>query len=168
MYDRSFSQHWPYRTPISLYIQKVRLHAQQWPTHLKLHHTLIFIAYSILVLGEHPTAGNDIDLSELTATVQNLETPSKSSHTLPKQIIRRRGRRSNTASPNNSPGHNVHNFAYEGPCNFDDTEEERDHGGHEVLTFHGLILRSQLTEMFKNKTFFNESEGVSLKNHIIP
>ena len=55
----------------------------------------------------------------------------------------------------------MYNTVYEGPYNFDDNEEERDNG-HEVLTFHGLILRSQLTEMFKNKTFFNESEGVSL------
>lgn len=56
------------------------------------------------------------------------------------------------------------NKIYEGPHNFDD-EEERD-SCHEVLTFHGLILRSQLTEMFKNKIFFNESKGVSLKNFI--
>ena len=40
-----------------------------------------------------------------------------------------------------------------------DGEDERDHG--KELTFHGLILRSQLAEMFKNKIFFNESDGVS-------
>ena len=112
--------------------------------------------------GEHPTA-TDRDLTELTATVQGLETPTKSSHAQPQHVICRRGRRSNTASPNHSPGHITYNTVYEGPHNFDDAEEERDNG-HEVLTFHGLILRSQLTEMFKNKTFFNESEGVSLTN----
>ena len=31
----------------------------------------------------------------------------------------------------------------------------------EVLLFHGIILRSQLVEMFKNKVFFDEAEGVS-------
>ena len=31
----------------------------------------------------------------------------------------------------------------------------------EVLLFHGIILRSQLVEMFKNKVFFDETKGVS-------
>ena len=44
-------------------------------------------------------------------------------------------------------------------------EEQRDNS--EVLTFHGIILRSQLAEMFKNKVFFNESDGVSYYSNII-
>lgn len=39
-----------------------------------------------------------------------------------------------------------------------ETLDARDGKG---LTFHGIILRSQLAEMFKNKIFFNESDGVS-------
>ena len=39
-----------------------------------------------------------------------------------------------------------------------DVEEER---SGEVLMFHGLILRSQLVEMLKNKVFYSESDGVS-------
>ena len=31
----------------------------------------------------------------------------------------------------------------------------------DVLLFHGVILRSQLVEMCKNKVFFDEAEGVS-------
>ena len=31
----------------------------------------------------------------------------------------------------------------------------------DVLLFHGVILRSQLVEMFKNKVFFDEAKGVS-------
>ena len=38
----------------------------------------------------------------------------------------------------------------------------------EVLTFHGIILRSQLAEMFKNKIFFHESEGVSFGTVAMP
>lgn len=119
---------------------------------------LILIIFPLVLnhylTGDHQTTA-DRDLSELTATMQDVETTPKLSHTLP-QHIRRRGRRSNTGSPT----HTSHR--YEGPNNFD-AEEERD-GDHEVLTFHGLILRSQLTVMFKNKVFFNESEGVSLMN----
>ena len=37
------------------------------------------------------------------------------------------------------------------------TEEEKE---NEVLMFHGVILRSQLVEMIKNKIFFNEKDGV--------
>ena len=32
---------------------------------------------------------------------------------------------------------------------------------NEVLTFHGIILRSQLVEMLKNKIFFEEKDDVS-------
>ena len=42
-------------------------------------------------------------------------------------------------------------------------EEESDHG--EVLMFHGVVLRSQLVEMIKNKIFFDENEGVRDKLH---
>ena len=42
-------------------------------------------------------------------------------------------------------------------------EEESDHGV--VLMFHGVILRSQLVEMIKNKIFFDENEGVREKLH---
>ena len=42
-------------------------------------------------------------------------------------------------------------------------EEESDHG--EVLMFHGVILRSQLVEMIKNKIFFDENDGVREKLH---
>ena len=122
--------------------------------------TFSFILHSITVLGEHQTAGTDKELSELTATIQDLETTPKLSRALPQHTcVRRRGRRSNTASPTHTASHNSIMHAYEGPYNFD-TEEERD-SEHKVVTFHGLILRSQLTEMFKNKIFFNESEGVS-------
>ena len=38
------------------------------------------------------------------------------------------------------------------------SDEESDRG--EVLMFHGIILRSQLVEMIKNKTFFDEKDGV--------
>ena len=37
-------------------------------------------------------------------------------------------------------------------------DEESDHV--EVLMFHGIILRSQLVEMIKNKKFFDEKDGV--------
>ena len=89
---------------------------------------------------------------DLTATV--MEATSKS-YALPLHV-HRRGRTSNNASPMASPTH-----TNQRSVNFD-TDEDRD---NEVLTFHGLILRSQLTEMFKNKIFFNESEGVSLKTN---
>ena len=107
--------------------------------------------------GEHQTAANR-DLNELTATIQDLETKPKSSHTLPQHTCKR-GRRSNAATPT----HFIH--TYEGPDNLDTEGEERDTSNKDVLTFHGLILRSQLTEMFKNKIFFNESEGVSRKRY---
>ena len=32
--------------------------------------------------------------------------------------------------------------------------------------FHGIILRSQLIRLLKNKVFFNENEGVSEKNFV--
>ena len=38
------------------------------------------------------------------------------------------------------------------------SEEE---GEGQVLMFHGIILRSQLVEMLKNKIFFDENDGVS-------
>ena len=38
------------------------------------------------------------------------------------------------------------------------SEEESDPG--EVLMFHGIILRSQLVEMIKNKSFFDEKDRV--------
>jgi hypothetical protein len=41
------------------------------------------------------------------------------------------------------------------------SEEEGDHG--EVLMFHGIVLRSQLVEMIKNKIFFDETDGVREK-----
>ena len=41
------------------------------------------------------------------------------------------------------------------------SEEESDHG--EVLMFHGVILRSQLVEMIKNKIFFDEKDRVREK-----
>ena len=50
--------------------------------------------------------------------------------------------------------------------NYTDEREEtlvasnEDHG-RKLLMFHGIILRSQLIELLKNKVFFNESGGVS-------
>ena len=32
--------------------------------------------------------------------------------------------------------------------------------GRKLLVFHGIILRSQLIELIKNKVFFNETDGV--------
>ena len=40
---------------------------------------------------------------------------------------------------------------------------EEDHG-RKLLMFHGIILRSQLIELLKNKVFFSENEGVSEQN----
>ena len=37
-----------------------------------------------------------------------------------------------------------------------------DEKDNEVLMFHGIVLRSQLVEMLKNKTFFKDKDGVSL------
>ena len=82
----------------------------------------------------------DREFNELTASVR--EARSKT-HTLP------HGRKGGNIGE--MPTHT--NFG-----NFNDLGEERN---HEVLTFHGIILRSQLIEMFKNKIFFNESDGVS-------
>ena len=51
--------------------------------------------------------------------------------------------------------------------NYTDEREEtlivgdEDHG-RKLLMFHGIILRSQLIELLKNKVFFNENEGVSM------
>ena len=39
--------------------------------------------------------------------------------------------------------------------------ESEEEGESQVLMFHGIILRSQLVEMLKNKIFFNENDGVS-------
>ena len=39
-----------------------------------------------------------------------------------------------------------------------ESEEESE---SQVLMFHGIILRSQLVEMLKNKIFFDENDGVS-------
>ena len=50
--------------------------------------------------------------------------------------------------------------------NYTDEREEtlvasdEDHG-RKLLMFHGIILRSQLIELLKNKVFFSENEGVS-------
>ena len=41
-----------------------------------------------------------------------------------------------------------------------DSGEDR---GRKLLMFHGIILRSQLIELLKNKVFFSENEGVSLQ-----
>ena len=38
--------------------------------------------------------------------------------------------------------------------------DDEDHG-RKLLMFHGIILRSQLIELLKNKVFFNENKGVS-------
>ena len=53
--------------------------------------------------------------------------------------------------------------------NYTDEREEtlvidigKDHG-RKLLMFHGIILRSQLIELLKNKVFFSENEGVSLQ-----
>lgn len=40
-------------------------------------------------------------------------------------------------------------------------EEEVDGKRRKLLMFHGIILRSQLTVLLKNKIFFDENEGVS-------
>lgn len=40
-------------------------------------------------------------------------------------------------------------------------EEEVDGRPRKLLMFHGIILRSQLTVLLKNKVFFDETEGVS-------
>ena len=41
-----------------------------------------------------------------------------------------------------------------------DVKNGEDHG-RKFLMFHGLILRSQLIELIKNKVFFDETVGVS-------
>ena len=40
-------------------------------------------------------------------------------------------------------------------------EEEVNGKPRKLLMFHGIILRSQLTVLLKNKIFFDENEGVS-------
>ena len=73
------------------------------------------------------------------------------SYTLPQD-----GRRSNSSMGTQSPNHT------------DEREETlvidsgEDHG-RKLLMFHGIILRSQLIELLKNKVFFNENKGVSLQ-----
>lgn len=69
-------------------------------------------------------------------------------YTLPEQSLRRRvtmGTRSPT-------------YTDEQNNNKADNEKDR-----EVLTFHGIILRSQLVEMLKNKIFFDETQGVGFR-----
>ena len=39
--------------------------------------------------------------------------------------------------------------------------ENEEEGESQILMFHGIILRSQLVEMLKNRIFFDENEGVS-------
>ena len=89
-----------------------------------------------------------MDLSEL---IQSTPTQDRHLlHDLPQSGVRRRK--------------NIDPYSQGSACydrrDVRESEAERDHG--KELTFHGLILRSQLAEMFKNKIFFNESEGVSV------
>lgn len=54
--------------------------------------------------------------------------------------------------------------------NFENSDifDNKEESGKEVLTFHGIILRSQLVEMFKNKIFFHKSKGVSFGTVAMP
>ena len=87
-----------------------------------------------------------MDLSELTQSM-----PTKDRHLLSLSGLRRR----KNIDPSSQGS------ASDERRDMMESEAERDYG--KELTFHGLILRSQLAEMFKNKIFFNESEGVSIR-----
>ena len=72
------------------------------------------------------------------------------SYNLPQN--RKRKNKMGTKSPNYTDGKES-----PGPQAAAAMEEE---SGREVLMFHGIILRSQLVEMIKNKSFFDEKDGV--------
>ena len=93
-----------------------------------------------------------MDLNDLTHSMSPVETEYR--HTLQHDMPLGVRRRKNRADPTYSQV----NATFE-RRDMTGSEEERDRG--KVLTFHGLILRSQLAEMFKHKIFFNESDGVS-------
>ena len=50
------------------------------------------------------------------------------------------------------------------PTYTDENEETQvvgnEDSGRKLLMFHGVILRSQLVELIRNKVFFNEADGV--------
>ena len=69
------------------------------------------------------------------------------SYNLP-QPSRRRKTKMGTKSPTYTDGKDGQDTAI---------EEEKE---SQVLMFHGVILRSQLVEMLKNKIFFDEEDGV--------
>ena len=46
-------------------------------------------------------------------------------------------------------------------------EEEIDGKSRKLLMFHGIILRSQLTVLLKNKIFFDENDRVSCMHHTL-
>ena len=74
------------------------------------------------------------------------------SYTLPQD-----GRRNSSSS---SMGTQSPNYTDEREETLVVSDEDR---GRKLLMFHGIILRSQLIELLKNKVFFNENEGVSLQ-----
>ena len=54
------------------------------------------------------------------------------------------------------------------PTYYDERREDshEDDHGRKLLMFHGIILRSQLIELLKNKVFFSEDDGVSLRRSV--
>jgi hypothetical protein len=71
--------------------------------------------------------------------------------------------------PQDGPRHGGSSMGTLSPNYTDEREEtlvigdDEDHG-RKLLMFHGIILRSQLIELLKNKVFFSENEGVSEQN----
>ena len=108
--------------------------------------TLFSEHFSGVSSGHQPDVNTEMDLSELTQSM-----PTKDRHLLPPSGVRRR---------KNIDPYSQGSASYE---RRDMMESEAERGHEKELTFNGLILRSQLAEMFKNKIFFNESEGVSIR-----
>ena len=120
-----------------------------------------FLNFSISVLKKiHYIDGLDVKEVEMEQAVALVRSRTFSaSYTLPqhRKKISRMGTRSPTYTDGKDGAPSQTTAAVPIP------EEESDHG--EVLMFHGVILRSQLVEMIKNKIFFDENDGVREKLH---
>lgn len=92
----------------------------------------------------------EIEMEQAADLIQSCGRTYSASYNLPQSGSRRRKTNMGTKSPS---------YTDEKDTDTHITEEERD-TETDVLMFHGIILRTQLVEMIKNKVFFTERDGV--------
>ena len=98
----------------------------------------------------------EIEMEQAAALIQSCGRTYSASYNLPQSGSRRRKTNMGTKLPSYTDEKYTEE---EKDTDTHITEEERDTES-DVLMFHGIILRTQLVEMIKNKVFFTERDGV--------